>query len=382
MAIAVEAEFPEGIDTLFVERKLMTHGNENDIYGSADSLISRSNPIVHVANFSKKPVIITEGQVLGISKNPKTWLDKMEKFSPEQQTRINAHASFMKIMIDENFAADELQASENNYNVPQKSNSNDFHECEDGICVFCKKVSGKTDKTDNYSPDSTTSAIHSESKISSKAQRNATEADDPLAGEPVEGGPKTSEPPPEPVSGDRLLAEVDFSPDLLESQRKQLEEVVLKNSKAFGLDGRLGDYAAHIDITMKPNAEPVSLPPFHASPANREVIDKQMDSWIKLGVIEPSKSPWAAPVFIVYRNGKPRMVIDLRKMNDMAISDEFPLPRQDDILQALNGSQWLTTLDALAGFTQLTMTDYGSSDACHLDTRMVPVFFSALCKMF
>jgi hypothetical protein len=108
---------------------------------------------------------------------------------------------------------------------------------------------------------------------------------------------------------------------------------------------------------MKPEAKPVSLPPFHASPANREVIDKQMESWIKLGVIEPSKSPWGAPVFIVYRNGKPRMVIDLRRMNDMAISDEFPLPRQDDILQALNGSQWLTTLDVLAGFTQLSMTD-------------------------
>ncbi|KAI5885684.1 uncharacterized protein SCHCODRAFT_02121892 [Schizophyllum commune H4-8] len=27
-----------------------------------------------------------------------------------------------------------------------------------------------------------------------------------------------------------------------------------------------------------------------------------MDSWIQLGVIEPSKSPWAAPVFITYRN--------------------------------------------------------------------------------
>jgi hypothetical protein len=81
------------------------------------------------------------------------------------------------------------------------------------------------------------------------------------------------------------------------------------------------------------------------------------ESWIQLGVIEPSKSPWAAPVFIVYRNGKPRMVIDLRKLNEMVIADEFPLPRQDDILQALSGSQWLTTLDALAGFTQLTMSD-------------------------
>ena len=44
----------------------------------------------------------------------------------------------------------------------------------------------------------------------------------------------------------------------------------------------------------------VSLPPFPSSPAKQEIIDKQMDKWIELGVIEPSKSPWAAPAFIVY----------------------------------------------------------------------------------
>ena len=47
------------------------------------------------------------------------------------------------------------------------------------------------------------------------------------------------------------------------------------------------------------------------------------------------------------------MVIDYRKLNEIAISDEFPLPKQEDILQALKGSQWLSTLDALAGFTQV-----------------------------
>ena len=97
----------------------------------------------------------------------------------------------------------------------------------------------------------------------------------------------------------------------------------------------------------------ISLPPFHASPANREVIDKQMDKWIQLGIIEPSKSPWAVPAFIVYWNRKPRIVIDYRKLNVIAISDEFPLPKQEDILQALEGSQELSTLDALAGFTQV-----------------------------
>jgi hypothetical protein len=47
------------------------------------------------------------------------------------------------------------------------------------------------------------------------------------------------------------------------------------------------------------------------------------------------------------------MVVDYRKLNEIAIADEFPLPKQEDILQALVGSQWLSTLDALAGFTQL-----------------------------
>ena len=62
-----------------------------------------------------------------------------------------------------------------------------------------------------------------------------------------------------------------------------------------------------------------------------------MDKWIQLGVIEPSKSLWAAPASIVYRNGKPRMVIDYRKLNEITISDKFPLPKQEDILQALEG---------------------------------------------
>jgi len=51
---------------------------------------------------------------------------------------------------------------------------------------------------------------------------------------------------------------------------------------------------------LKAEVKEISLPPFHTSLANQEVIDKQMDKWIQLGVIEPSKSPWTAPAFIVY----------------------------------------------------------------------------------
>lgn len=77
-----------------------------------------------------------------------------------------------------------------------------------------------------------------------------------------------------------------------------------------------------------------------------------MDTWIQLGFIEPSVSPWGAPGFIVYRNGKPRMVIDCRKLDEMIVPDKFPLPKQEDIMHALSDAQWLSTMDALAGFTE------------------------------
>jgi hypothetical protein len=117
--------------------------------------------------------------------------------------------------------------------------------------------------------------------------------------EPLEGGPKTSEPAPTPQKN-VSLDEIDISPKLTTSQSKALKEVVKKNESAFGLGMRLGQFPAKVTIRLKPDTEPISLPPFPVSPAKREVMDKQIDEWIKLEVIEPSVSPWGAPAFIVY----------------------------------------------------------------------------------
>ena len=87
------------------------------------------------------------------------------------------------------------------------------------------------------------------------------------------------------------------------------------------------------------------------------VIDKQMDKWIKQDVIESSVSPWGAPVVIAYHNGKPRFCVDYRKLNTLTIPDEFPLPWQAEIMQALSGPQILLMLDALSGFTQLSLVE-------------------------
>ncbi|KAJ8077128.1 hypothetical protein PM082_001556 [Marasmius tenuissimus] len=143
-----------------------------------------------------------------------------------------------------------------------------------------------------------------ETKISSKAQRNAFGDNNPTAEPPVEGGPKTAEVHIDEVAKGQLLKEVQISEQLNMDQRIRLEQLVWDNQEVFGLDGRLGNHPGLIDIPMKEGFKPVLLPAFPASPANREVMDKQINSWLQLGVIEPSRSLWGAPVIIVYRNAK------------------------------------------------------------------------------
>ena len=292
--VPVIINFPGDSNEIFIERTLITNRGPEDIYGPPNLLVSRSASIIPVSNFSNQPITIHPGQVIGTAHKPRNWLDNQQKISKNQIQKQETFARLIKSI------AQDLDTPSTSFTLP-----------EDSLPIE----------------------------------------------EALSGGPKTQELPPEVIPSNQLLSEIDFSPDLTQSQRSKLEKVVQQYNKAFGLNGQLGNYDAKVEITLRPGATEVSLPPYNASPAKREVIDTQIDSWLKLEVIEPSKSPWGFPVLIVYRGGKPRMCIDYRKLNEKVIPDEFPLPRQDSILQALTGSQWLSTLDALAGFTQLSMAE-------------------------
>lgn len=173
--------------------------------------------------------------------------------------------------------------------------------------------------------------------------------------EPDELGPKSAELPDLTIYPSAKMQELLDIGDLPESLKPKAWEMLNRHVGAFGFDGRLGHYPSKVQIRTKEGLNPISLPMYGTSPAKRTIIDEQIDKWFELDVIEPSKSPWGAPVVIAYRNGKPRFCVDYRKLNAMTVPDEFPLPRQSEILASLAGAQVLLSLDALSGFTQLEM---------------------------
>ena len=167
-------------------------------------------------------------------------------------------------------------------------------------------------------------------------------------------GPKTSDPGLDQIyCSDQLQEIIDVDPQSNLEQQEALYKVIEQNQATFSFNSWLGHLKSEVHIKLVPGMKPISMPPYYASLAKREAIDKQINLWLMEGIIEESQSPWWAPVIVVYHNNKPRVCIDFRRLNKATIVDQHLIPKQMDILQALSGAQYLLIFDALSGFTQL-----------------------------
>ena len=84
----------------------------------------------------------------------------------------------------------------------------------------------------------------------------------------------------------------------------------------------------------------------------------QVQQMLASNVIRPSNSPWASPVVMVRKkDGSLRFCIDFRQLNAATVKDTHPLPRIDDLLDALHGAKWFSTLDLKSGYWQVPITE-------------------------
>jgi hypothetical protein len=89
---------------------------------------------------------------------------------------------------------------------------------------------------------------------------------------------------------------------------------------------------------------------------DRQAVDQILDPLKAMGVVENVPlgvpSPASSPAFVVWRDSKPRVVVDLRRVNSKLHMDAYPLPRQDDIFNAMGGATVFTILDIVKSFFQ------------------------------
>ena len=84
----------------------------------------------------------------------------------------------------------------------------------------------------------------------------------------------------------------------------------------------------------------------------------QVQQMLSNGVICPSNSPWASPVAMVKKkDGSLRFCVDFRQLNAATVKDTHPIPRIDDLLDALHGAHWFSTLDFKSGYWQVPIQE-------------------------
>lgn len=92
-------------------------------------------------------------------------------------------------------------------------------------------------------------------------------------------------------------------------------------------------------------------------------IQKQIKEMIDQNIIRESNSPYNSPLWVVPKKidnsgvQKWRIVIDYRRLNENTISDKFPIPNIDGILDKLGKAQYFSTIDLAKGFHQILMNE-------------------------
>ena len=103
--------------------------------------------------------------------------------------------------------------------------------------------------------------------------------------------------------------------------------------------------------------------PFPILPKVEEELQRMKENEIIQEVTEPTE--WWAPMVVVQKpNGKVRICVDLRKLNEEVKRERYVLPTLEDIAPKLAGSKVFSKLDASSGFWQIPL-DPASSKYNH-----------------
>lgn len=329
VSLKVEGYFEEDKDWL-VEKSLLANADDS-FFAVPNILFSSTYPVIPIMNPTEQPRYVRKGEAVGRITDPEGYLDTPT--SLEHWMAMENRAQSTATLLSELWDLESAGSKEG------------------------------TEKTANTTETIPATMEDTKETLKPRTERNETAA--LLAGLPPESenvdseswGPKTAEMPDPTVYSSADMEKLLDVGSLPEELKQQAWEMLRRRVGAFGFDGRLGHHPSKVHIRTVDGQCPISVPMYNSSPAKKAVIEEQLKTWFELGVIEPSKSPWSAPVVIAYRNGKARFCVDYRKLNAVTIPDEFPIPRQSEILSALSGAQVLSCLDALSGFTQLEFED-------------------------
>jgi hypothetical protein len=116
--------------------------------------------------------------------------------------------------------------------------------------------------------------------------------------------------------------------------------------------------AVYSVIPTEVGAPPPYRKSYRMSENEKQEVTRQVEDLLAMGYIEPSNSPYGAPVlFVQKKDGTLRMCIDYRQLNKITIRDRYPLPRIEDLLDMVGKNRIFSSLDLQSGYHQMLLPE-------------------------
>ena len=164
--------------------------------------------------------------------------------------------------------------------------------------------------------------------------------------------------------------------DVLSNEQKQLLKKFLMDQKDIFSTGdtdigKCNNVKHRIDLV---DEIPFKLRHRRIPPCMIDEVRQHLEQLYSSGIIRPSKSPYASPIVLCKKkNGKLRMCVDYRILNQKTVKDSYALPRMEEIFDSLNGAKYFSTVDMKSGYHQVEVEEkhkdlmvYGNLTNSHL----------------
>lgn len=159
-----------------------------------------------------------------------------------------------------------------------------------------------------------------------------------------------------PIEQTEKFTDVSVCENRTEQQKQQINSLLHKYSDVLtDVPGRTELMQHSVKLTTNDAIYSKAYPvPF----ATQETVRKEIDSMLKLGVIERSDSKYASPIVLVKKkDGSIRFCVDFRKLNRVTIFDPEPIPNADTLMAQVATARYFTKLDLTKGYWQIPITD-------------------------
>ena len=152
------------------------------------------------------------------------------------------------------------------------------------------------------------------------------------------------------------MKDVNFAERLTPKQRQTVESLCDSFRDVLtDIPGTTNLVKHKIELT---SSDPIRLKQYPIPFNTESIIREEVEKMLQLNVIEPSSSPYSAPIVLARKkDGTNRFCIDFRKLNNITVFDAEPMPNPDSIFSKLTGKRYVTKIDLRKGYWQVPMED-------------------------